>query len=97
MTNHDSKICVKPLGSAKLLSACFSTCRQTLRCWRALSGLVLAGKFYSFYDRRKTQVNLKLRGFCFIGKTSFQLSYGNITLLESDHDIVRYQVSDLIS
>ena len=27
----------------------------------------------------------------------YSFSYGNVTLLESDHDIVGYQVSDLIS
>ena len=34
----------------------------------------------------------------FICKTSLQVNrtYGNITLLESDHDILGYQVSDLI-
>ena len=34
---------------------------------------------------------------CLLAKPLCSLSYGNITLLESDHDIEGYQVSDLIS
>ena len=45
----------------------------------------------------KHQINLKLRVSVVLVKLLFSLSYGNIILLKSDHDIVRYQVSDLIS
>ena len=45
----------------------------------------------------KHQLNLNLRVVCLLAKSLWSLSYGNITLLESDHDIAGYQVSDLIS
>ena len=53
--------------------------------------------FLRFFPTAKHQLTLKLRVVCLLAKPLCSLSHGNITLLKSDHDIVGYQVSDLIS
>ena len=53
------------------------------------------GKVCTLLTIGKRQLNLKLRRLCL--NPLFSLSYSNITLLETNHDIVQYQVSDLIS
>ena len=55
------------------------------------------GKVFTFFTSGKTQLNLNYEVSALLVRLLFSLSYGNITLLESDHDIVRYQVNDLIS
>ena len=59
--------------------------------------LVLAGTFLRLFSTAKHQLKLKLRVVSLLAKPLCSLSYDNITLLESDHDVVGYQVSDLIS
>ena len=50
--------------------------------------------FLRLLSTAKYQLNLKLRVVCLLAKPLWSLYYGNTTLLESDHDIVGYQVSD---
>ena len=52
---------------------------------------------YTRINQANHQLNLELRVVSLLAKPLGSLLYGNITLLESDHDIVGYQVSDLIS
>ena len=54
-------------------------------------------RFLCLCSTVKHQLNLKLPVVCLLVKPLCSLSYGNITSLERDHDIVGYQVSDLIS
>ena len=63
----------------------------------SLFQLSFRGKVFAPFLTAKHQLNLKLQVVCLLAKPLCSLSYGNITLLESDHDIKGYQVSDLIS
>ena len=58
--------------------------------------LSFRGNVFAAFLTAKYQLNLKLRVVCLLAIPLCSLSYGNITLLESDHDIEGYQVSDLI-
>ena len=54
-------------------------------------------RFLCLCSAVKHQLNLILPVVCLLVKPLCSLSNGNITSLERDHDIVGYQVSDLIS
>ena len=49
------------------------------------------------FSTAKHKLNLKLRVVCLLAKPFCSLSYGSITLLESDHDIVGYKLIELAS
>ena len=61
------------------------------------SSFVLAGKFLLFFGPENISLIFNYEVSVLLVKFLFSLPYGNITLLESDRDIVRYRVSKLIS
>ena len=94
MKNRGSKVFVNPF-SAKLLPA-FENEQAKITVSTQLAS-VFQFSFLRLFSTTKHQLNFKLRVVCLLTKPLCSLSHGDITLLESDHDIVGYQVSGLIS